>query len=406
MKKILFILLAASIVSSSYAQKNNNSIDMEFGKGLNISLNGGEQVINIGGYVQLDGQYIDIKGQDSETRFDIRRAYLNIGGKFLNNKLSFFTQFDFADSYPLLDAWLAYHPTEWLTVTAGQKQSLSGPRSMLFKDTSLALGDRSYMDQVFFTSGRELGVFLETRFPLGPVGLEVGGSVTSGDGRNSFGSSSLDYDLGGFKYSGRASFYPLGFFSPGNELTDTDFAREKKLKLAIGGAYSYNVGVSDPIGKGHGNVVMYDKDGKEDYPDYRELSIDLMMKYNGFTFLAEYFNATADGLDGLYTRPATNAQLVPKQIADYLILGDGFNVQAGYLFPSNWAVDVRYSYVKPEWSDKTALINKAESYKAGISKYLIDNRFKVQLAGSYTKFPKLDTANKEFIGELTLHVVF
>lgn len=407
MKKIIFTVLFITVGAVAFGQKNTNNVNMELGKGLTISTNSGAEVFNIGGYVQLDGAFNRLKDADNEYRFGVRRAYLSLGGSFFHEKLSFYTQFDFADSYPLLDAWVAWRPIKALTITAGQKQAFSGPLSMSFADNALALGDRNLVDRTFYASGRELGIFIEGRIPLGQkVGLDLGGAVTTGDGRNSFGSSSTDFDLGGLKYTGRVTLFPLGFFAEGNDKSDTDFAREKKPRLAIGGTYSYNMGVSDAIGEGHGTMSLFDSEGKAAYPDYQKIAVDVMFKYSGFTFLAEFVNASGAGLKGLYSQPLPNAQLVPRQIADFLVLGNGYSVQAGYLFRRNWAVDVRYSAVMPEWSDKTELIDKTSGIMGGVAKYFIDNRLKVQLTASYTDWPNLSVNNKQFVAGITAHVVF
>ena len=406
MKRIVIILLLATISAALFAQKNENSLRMELGKGLNISMNNDEYIFNVGGYVQIEGLYNEIKDQQSETRFGIRRAYLNIGGVLFHNKLSFQTRFDFTDPYPLLDAWIAYNPIKELSISVGQRQAFSGPLSMSFDEVALAMGDRSLVDRTFFASGRELGIFIESRLPIGKAGLSLGAAVTSGDGRNSFGSSSSDYDLGGYKYTGRAAIYPFGFFSPGNDRTDTDFAREKSVKMVLGGTFSYNMGVSDRIGEGHGNMSLYDNMGNAAYPDYQKISGDLMIKYSGFTFLVEYINAIGAGLTGLYYEPQPTSQLFPKKIAEYLVLGNGLNMQLGYLLPSNWALDVRYSTVMPEWKDKIEQIEKINSYKGSISKYFIDNRLKIQGAVTYTDFLDRQLNNKQFIAEIGAHILF
>lgn len=406
MKKSVLLFVMMWLVATSYAQTDGNQADFQLGKGLNISLENGKHHLNIGGYLQLDGTYAKSENEESESRFGVKRAYFSLGGDYLNDKFGFLLQMNFADSYPLLDAWMSYKPVESLTVTVGQKQSFSGPRSMMYADYDLNLGDRSLAAQTFFATGRELGLFLETRQALGSLGLDLGVALTSGDGRNSFGSSSSDFDLGGVKYSARTSLYPLGFFSRNNEFSGTDFAREASPKLALGFAYSYNDGASHPIGEGHGDFNLYDKDGKIDYPAYQKISADILFKYSGFSLLAEYVNAVGDRLEGLYTAPSVNSKLQPTQIADYLTLGNGLNVEAGYLFRSNWAVDLRYSTVMPEWSEKTKLIEKTNEYTAGIARYVIDNRLKLQLTGSYRDRPDNQLSGHSLQVQFTAHVLF
>lgn len=162
------------------------------------------------------------------------------------------------------------------------------------------------------------------------------------------------------------------------------------------------------VGEGHNDFQMYDKEGAADYPDYRKLSADLLFKWNGFSLLAEYVNATANGLNGLYVEKDEGAKLKPRQIANYLALGNGLNVQAGYLFRKLWALDVAYSKVNPEWKETgQSVLREADNITFGASKYFNNNTFKLQLAGSYTSYNQLVGAgSKEFQVKLNLHILF
>lgn len=409
MKKIIAGVFSLIFATGLYAQTIGNEAFPQLKDGLlDLNLRTPGQKLRFGGYLQGSGYYTDIKNAESEYGFDVDHAYLSLEGSFLNEKLGFFLQADFADSYPLLDAWVSYSPWKQLKISAGQKQTFTNSRQMMMLDQGLAFGERSLLDRTFSRTGRELGLFVESRLPLGKLGLDLGAAVTSGDGRNSFGSSSTDPDNGGLKYGARATLYPFGFFTSGNESVFNDFIREKTPKLAIGAAYSYNVGASNAVGEGHGDFLMYDKEGLADYPDYRKLSADLLFKWNGFSLLAEYVNATANGLNGLYIQPDEGAKLKPRQIADYLALGNGFNVQAGYLFPKLWALDLAYSKVKPEWTEtETSILRKTDNITFGASKYFFNNTFKIQLAGSYTSYKQVvGDASKEFQVKLNLHLLF
>ena len=409
MKKIIIGVFSLILATGMYAQTIGNEAFPQLKDGLlDLNLRTPGQKLRFGGYLQGSGYYTDIKNAESEYGFDIEHAYLSLEGSFLNEKLGFFLQADFADSYPLLDAWVSYAPWKQLKISAGQKQTFTNTRQMMMLDQGLAFGEHSLMDRTFSRIGRELGLFVESRLSLGKLGFDLGAAVTSGDGRNSFGSSSTDPDLGGLKYGGRVTVYPLGFFTSGNELVFNDFIREKSPKLAIGAAYSYNVGASNMVGEGHNDFQMYDKEGAADYPDYRKLSADLLFKWNGFSLLAEYVNATANGLNGLYVEKDEGAKLKPHQIANYLALGNGFNVQAGYLFRKLWALDIAYSKVKPEWKEtEQSVLREADNITFGASKYFNNNTFKLQLAGSYTSYNQLVGAgSKEFQVKLNLHILF
>lgn len=406
MKRLLLIVASVTFIAAVSAQSKSSDIKFELGKGLNVGFNNGEHVFHLGGYLQSNALFQTEKNSSDDFAFGVKRAYLAFGGEFYNNKLSFMMQMNYVDSYPLLDAWIGYRPWEYLKLSFGQKQSFSGTRSMMFYDEALPLGDRSLVDRTFFASGREFGIFAESRIPFKCVGFDLGLAVTSGDGRNAFGSTSADSDFGKLKYSGRLTFYPMGFFATGNELTGTDFAREKTLKIALGGAYSYNDGASSPNGEGFDEFRLYTLEGKMQFPGYQKISADLLLKYRGATFLAEYVNTSGHALNKLYITPAPTGKLKPRQIADYLILGNGYNLQAGYLFKSNWSVDAMFSKLTPEWSNKQELFKNTTSYTLGVAKYFIDNRLKIQALGSYSDFPDMTTHNKKASAELIVHIVF
>lgn len=393
-------LSAQTIGSEVYPQLKDGLLD------LNLKSPG--QKIRIGGYVQTSGYYTEIKNDDADYGFDVEHACLNMEGSFFDGKLGFFLQGDFAESYPLLDAWVSYMPIKALKISAGQKQTFTNTRQMMMLDQGQAFGERSGMSQVFFNTGRELGLFLESRLTIGKVGAEIGLAVTSGDGRNSFGSSSTDPDCGGLKYGGRANIYPLGFFIQGNDMVFHDFVREKTPKLALGVAYSYNNGASNRIGEGHGDFVMYNKNGETDYPDYRRLSADLLFKWGGFSFLADYTNTTGNGLNKLYISPDENAKLQPQQITDYLALGNGLDVQAGYLLPNLLAVDLSYSMVRPEWKEtENSTLHRADYFQAGVSKYIRNNSIKLQLTTAYARYKKgFEEPYKDLTVKFNAQIIF
>lgn len=406
MKKFTSLLLLLTVTIAGFSQTSENSTGFELGKGLNVRMNDGQHQFNIGGFIQLDATRSAFQNNPAQTGFGIERGYLSLRGDHFNNKMSFMLQMNFTESYPLLDAWAAYRPLPNLTISAGQKQSFSGPRSMMYHDQAIAFGQRSIAARTFFDSGRELGLFVESRNSLGSVGMDLGVALTSGDGRNSFGSSSTDFDLGGAKYTARATVYPFGFFTGDNHLQGADFARESTPKLGIGMAYSYNDGASNRIGEGHNDFVLYDSTGAVNYPGYQKISVDLLFKYKGFSLLAEYTNAVGRDLQNIYKSTSVNSKLQPQEIANYLVLGNGINVETGYLFPGNWAIDLRYSTIWPEWQDNSSLIERNNEYTAGIAKYIIDNRLKIQLAGTYIDMPYNSLHNNYHHVQLITHIVF
>lgn len=390
MKLKQFILLACCLIAASAsAQSLHSEAQPVLTDGiLNLSLGDKSNSVRIGGYISANGHLTEVKNDKNDNGFDIEHAFLSVEGSFLNDKLGFFLQTDFTLSYPLLDAYVTYQPAKDLVFSVGQKQTFTNSRDMLMRDQLTAFGGQhSHMSQLLNKTGRELGVFAEYRLPVKSFGADLGVAVTSGDGRNSFGSSSTDNDKGGLKYGGRITLYPLGYFVRGNELVFHDFVREAKPKIALGAAISFNDGVSEAVGEGHGDFTFYDEAGEVKLPDYRKYAADLLLKWQGLTLLVDYQKTSATHLNHLYTAQSVESKLRPTQIANYLALGTGLDVQAGYLFKSLWTIDAAWSYIHPEFDETdTSALNKVSSFDFGVSKYFCKNALRLQLAANYTKY--------------------
>ena len=370
--KQIILMAALTMATAAAAQSLHSEEPSKLSDGiLNLKLGNTSNSVRIGGFISADGHVTEVKNDNNENGFNVGHAFFNIEGSFLNDKLGFFLQTDFSLNYPLLDAYATWKPVPNLVLTAGQKQTFTNSRDMMLRDQMTSFGaQHSHMSKALNETGRELGVFVEYRLPVKYAGLD-----------------SVDSDKGGLKYGARATFYPLGYFHNSGELVFHDFARESTPKIAIGGAFSYNRGASNKVGEGHGDFTMYNAEGEECYPDYRKLSADIMMKWQGFTLLVDWQNTTATELEKLYTSASAASKLKPEQISEYLALGNGVDVQAGYLFPSLWAVDAAWSFVKPEFDETDAsALAKMSSYDVGVSKYLSGNTVKLQLAFNYTKY--------------------
>lgn len=137
------------------------------------------------------------------------------------------------------------------------------------------------------------------------------------------------------------------------------------------------------------------------------MSADILFKWNGFSLLADYINATATSLDGLYLDADATGSLQPRQIADYLVLGNGLDIQAGYVFPKMWAVDAAYSMVRPEWEEQSSVLRRADNIEAGVSKYFVGNSIKLQLTAGYTRYSRLyGDQYKDFTVRFNFQLIF
>jgi hypothetical protein len=405
MKKLIFCISIITLFLSAGIQLSaQNNAGFELGTGLNFSLNDGAYQFKLGGMVQPSIGLVQVNNQKIDELLNVKRTYFNISGTAVKEKISFFLQTDFSLGSPLLDAWLAYKPIKDLTITFGQKQSIANNREMLIMEDKLQFADRSLMSTSFSLTGREFGVFVEKRFELKNFGIVPQVSVTSGDGRNSFGLDSRDVDKGGLKYSGRIDLYPLGFFTKGNDDLIADLYHETNPKLVVGGAASYNAGASNSVGEGHGDFQLYDQKGAVKLPDYRKFYGDILVKYQGFSLLGEFVMTSATSLDGSYTTTAATSPLIPTQISEYLALGSAYNAQIGYATKSGYALDVRYDALTPEFdANPSSIINKTTGLTVGFSKYFKQNDLKLQ--ASVTSLNYGDKSNK-LVGSLIVQVVF
>ncbi|WP_268224074.1 porin [Sinomicrobium oceani] len=407
MKKIFVfaaLFLSAQLILAQEEKINTNKADFELGKGLRFSFDNGDYQFKIGGFIQPSYTYSRINDEKAENRFRSKRSYFNISGKALKEKVSFFIQTDFSLDSPLLDAWVAYHPTDDIRITFGQKRTFTNSREMTYDEDVMQFTERSMISTVFSDTGREFGLYAEGRFQWGKAGIMPQIAITSGDGRNSFGSDSRDTDKGGLKYGGRLDVYPLGYFSEGNTGMTADLMHESSLKMVVGAAASYNDGASNAMGEGHGDFALYNEDGKVQLPDYRKVYADILLKYQGFSLLGEYANTSATGLDDIYINEAASLALAPQQISSYLLIGDAWNTQLGYATLSGYALDLRYTQLIPEFKDySNSLLQDTKAYTIGFSKYFKNNAFKLQ-----TSFSKIDyeAGKDEIRAELLLQVVF
>jgi hypothetical protein len=409
-----FLSQEAQFMNESSYEKNN-SYKYQLGSGVEFNFDDSTHIFKIGGMAQ--SRFLNTSLVDSLSKslnyFGIKRSYFNLSGSLSNGQFSFLIQTNFSESFPLLDAWIGYHPNKNLSIFFGQKMSPFNNLSMQIMEYDLQFASRNYLSQNFTELGREFGLFLEGKFSLGNIGLKPSLAVTSGDGTNSFGENSIDNDQGGFKYGGRMNIYPLGFFKTNNELVGHDILKEKNLKVLIGGASSINFGSSHKIGEGHYNenylddatFMFFDSIGERKLPNYLKNYIDILVKYRGLNLLFEYVNTAAYKLQGSYLNNSGSVLLEPTQISQYLVLGNAYNIQGGYLFNNDWSIDAKYGQSFYEFEESYSLLQNYDSMGAGITKYFSNKAVKTQLMANYLNFPNNSQLNRLNI-ECLLQVVF
>lgn len=174
-----------------------------------------------------------------------------------------------------------------------------------------------------------------------------------------------------------------------------DMAYELTPKLSVGVAYSYADGTSDRRGGRSNGDILYMNDRDEiDLPDYAKLVADFAFKYRGFSMLGEYAKTWGyvpssitkrvrnDGSTAT-TFDVNGEQNVEAYIKNRMMLGQGFNIQAGYMLRSLWSFDLRYTYLKPDeysYMNNNLYFNRHNFYDFSVSKYLTRNyAAKIQL---------------------------
>ncbi len=380
MKKAL-IFCSLLLTTGVATAQNKAALDRD--NGLNFSFNHGDYLFQMGGFIQPTYRYQQAAASDPAHFFSAKRSFFRLAGNAKQEKVSFLIQTNFSDARPLFDAWVAYHPNEQLTISFGQKQTFVNNREMLFREDRLQFTERSLLSETLSRTGREFGLFVEGRYG-NRFGIAPMLAISSGDGRNSFGADSRDTDFGGLKYGGRLDLYPLGYFTEGNERYSSDLKREKTPKLVLGSAFSVNRGSTDAVGEGHGNFLLYNKNGEIQLPDYRQLYIDMLAKYQGFSLLLEFGNASASGLSENYTDAAAVQLIAPQQISSLLHLGNSINAQLGYVTQSGYSADLRFSNASAEFVKYTnSLMQNTESYSLGLTKYVKEHNLKIQTTFSY-----------------------
>ena len=404
------------IINDANYEKNNN-YNFNLGSGIQFSFDDNKHIFGIGGMTQ--SRYLHINPDDSVINssnfFGIKRSYFNMHGKLNNGLFSFLIQTNFSESFPLLDAWAGYHPNNNISLYFGQKLSPLNNLSMQFMEYNLQFASRNFLSQNFSSLGREFGVFFESKLNIGKIGLKPILALTSGDGINSFGENSLDSDQGGFKYGGRLNIYPMGFFKANNEFVGHDVMDEKTLKIMFGGSSSLNIGASHKVGEGHynedimsdGTFMFYNADStlEKKLPNYLKNNLDMLIKYKGFNLLFEYVNTAAYNLQGSAINPS-GTLLDTTQISEYLVLGNAYNLQLGYLLKNDLSIDFRWGQSFKEFTfNENSILKNYDNLAFGISKYFSKRAIKTQLMARYLNYYENTDLNQLSV-ELLLQIKF
>ncbi|WP_417362436.1 porin [Galbibacter sp.] len=380
--------LVGAFVLSLFMLSIGNAQDIQgprFGKGiLNITGKDSTWSMNFTTRFQLLGsatwQENEIGNTDFNSNFSVRRARLKFKGFVFTKKLTYKLEIglanqdidgasyytDYTDKF-IQDAYVQWNFYKNLSLRGGQAK-LPGNIERIISSGSLQFVDRSLLNAEF-NIGRDIGLQLLNEHYLTPTFLiREQFAFSQGDGRNvSIG------NMGGYQYTGRIELLPLGAFKNNNEMKGSALEREDHPKLMVSVAYDYN----DDSVKTQSNRgdFMELEDGLYQ-TDISTLFADVVFKYKGISFLAEYANRSAD--DPI----AIDEQNIPT--GDVVQTGSAFNVQGGYLFDSNWEVSGRFTNLN--FDEVVQSTMEEQQYTIGVSKYIVGHNLKLQTDISYATF--------------------
>ena len=313
-----------------------------------------------------------------ESSMLIRRSRLKFDGFAFSPKLKYKVELglsnrdqsgasEYTSNAPryILDAVLKWNFSGNFVLWFGQTK-LPGNRERVISSANLQQVDRSLLNSRF-TIDRDMGVQLRHHFNLTDTFLvkEIF-SIAQGEGRNI-----TTGNLGGHQYTTRVELFPFGDFKSKGDYKGSDLKFEPSPKLSLGVAYDFNNNAS----KTRSNQGSYMTNDTGFYStNISTLFLDAMYKHQGFSLMAEYANRTADDAfaknsDGSLT-------------GDEVQVGNGLNIQTGYLVSKTVELSGRYTNIS---LDKEITGKGSENqYTLGLSKYIAGHSLKVQTDLSYT----------------------
>ena len=322
---------------------------------------------------------------NSSSNMLIRRSRLKFDGWAFSPKLKYKLElglsnrdksggsyFTHNSSRQIMDAVLKWNFSGNWVLWMGQTK-LPGNRERVISSGDLQMVDRSLLNSRF-NIDRDIGFQLRHKFKFSKNFLiKQIYSISQGEGRNV-----TRGNLGGYQYTARIELFPFGDFSGKGDYKGSDLKFEPKPKLSLAFNYDFNNNAS----RNRSNMGSYmfingtsEGSSAELYQtNISTLFIDAMYKHKGFSFMGEY--AYRDAADPI----AKNSD--GTLTGDIVQVGNGLNLQTGYLLSKTLEVSARYTNIT---LDENITGKGAENqYTLGLSKYIIGHKLKVQTDLSYT----------------------
>ena len=305
----------------------------------------------------------------SRFKFDGWVVHPSIGYKMefglSNNDMSGANAFTKNSPRYILDAVIKWKFAPGFELWAGQTK-LPGNVERVISSANLQLVDRSLLNSKF-NIDRDLGIQLRHTSKLGGQFISKEKfAISQGEGRNI-----ATGNEGGLQYTGRVELFPLGSFTKKGEYMGSSTVREEKLKIMAAYTYDFNADAS----KTRSNMgdYMFLMDGSLHQTNITTQFIDLVVKYEGFSLMAEYADRSA-------TKPIA-MELDGTETGDIVTVGSAFNMAIGYFISEKIEVAGRYTTLN--YADVTGT-SPATMYTLGLNKFVVGHKLKVQSDISYS----------------------
>ncbi|MDY7225682.1 porin [Hyalangium rubrum] len=304
--------------------------------------------------------------ESNTNEIQIRTVRLILSGNVLSPDLRYTVQlafggndFDTGSSSPIFDAYVDYTRFRDLNIRVGQF-FVPFDRARTIREFALQMVDRQIAVREL-NLDRDVGVMLSSNNLFGLkelLGYQF--FLGGGDGRNRFTAYAP-----GVLSTLRLTVRPFGAFDDDQE---ADLTRSAKPRLALGVAGAYNFQTSRRNST-HGTAFTAGT------ATYTHLAADLVVKYRGFSLLAEglWRDAREDVLERVI-----NGTLTREQTRS----GHGYFVQAGMMVNSQVEVTARWDKLFARGATDPQLVQlvqtQGKQLGAGFNVYLNGHAFKVQ----------------------------
>lgn len=396
MQKLQGFFFIALLFTASAAM-GQQVVESSFGKGVYVVASDSSFSMKFNARVQsllmFEAPSNNISMEGMTSNWLIRRSRLKFSGFAYSPKLKYKIELGLSNrdhggesihtnntSNLILDAFVSWNFYKNMEVWIGQTK-LPGNRERVISSQKLQFVDRSLVNSRF-NIDRDMGVQFRNKVNFGAVATRQALAISQGEGRNRTNKKDPN-PLSGFEYTGRLEVLPLGEFTGKGDYFSSDLKREETPKVSFGVTYDVNKNAAR-VG---GNLGSYIEDANDEVidsvlTDLNTLLADVLVKYKGFSLLAEYANKSMTG-DRI-------ADAGGSVINNYYT-GTGINVQAGYLLKNNLEPSIRVTSITPELESGQDL---QEMITFGLSKYIKGHSLKVQ-----TDFSILKETNQVSLSE-------